>query len=196
VISRRAFVAGLTGGLLAAPLAAGAQQAGKVHRIGYLTVPSRESAQGVANTFSLGLRDLGWIEGQNVVVEYRFAASNLDRLSDLAAELVRLGSEVIVAGANAAVVAAKNATRTIPIVMFLTVDPVGSGQLPGMDGAEFYRRIEEQWPHLARRVASVTGRAPNDLAPRSGDASVPILGKPFSFESLQAAIATVLARAT
>jgi len=69
-------------------------------------------------------------------------------------------------------------------------------QLPGMDGAELYRRIEGQWPHLARRVAFVTGRAPNDLGLGSGDASVPILGKPFSFESLEAAIAAVLVRAT
>jgi putative tryptophan/tyrosine transport system substrate-binding protein len=98
-----------------------------VYRIGYLTVPSRESAQGVANAFRLGLRDLGWIEGQNVVVDYRFADSSLDRLPDLAAELLRLRADVIVAGANAAVLAAKNATRTVPIVMFLVIDPVGSG---------------------------------------------------------------------
>jgi DNA-binding response OmpR family regulator len=69
-------------------------------------------------------------------------------------------------------------------------------QLPGMDGAELYQRIEQQWPHLARRVAFVTGRAPNDLGSRSGDASVPILGKPFTFESVEAAIAAVLSRAT
>jgi DNA-binding response OmpR family regulator len=69
-------------------------------------------------------------------------------------------------------------------------------QLPGMDGAELYRRIGKQWPHLARRVAFVTGRAPNDLGLRSGDAPVPILSKPFSFESLEAAITAVLARAT
>ena len=69
-------------------------------------------------------------------------------------------------------------------------------QLPGMDGAEFYRRIEEQWPHLARRVAFVTGRAPSDLGLQSADASVPILCKPFSFENLEAAISAVLARAT
>ena len=69
-------------------------------------------------------------------------------------------------------------------------------QLPGMDGAEFYRRIEEQWPHLARRVAFVTGRAPNDLGLQPADPPIPILGKPFSFESLAAAIAAVLARAT
>ena len=74
-------------------------------------------------------------------------------------------------------------------------DVVTDFQLPGMDGAEFYRRIEEQWPHLARRVALVTGRAPNDLGLRSGDAPVPILSKPFSFESLEA-IAAVLVRAT
>jgi DNA-binding response OmpR family regulator len=69
-------------------------------------------------------------------------------------------------------------------------------QLPGMDGAGLYRRIEEQWPHLARRVAFVTGRAPNDLGLRSGDAPLPILSKPFSFESLEVAISAVLARAT
>ena len=69
-------------------------------------------------------------------------------------------------------------------------------QLPGMDGGEFYRRVEEQWPHLARRVAFVTGRAAHELGLQSGDASVPILGKPFSFESLEAAIAAILARAT
>ena len=61
-----------------------------MYRVGYLTAPSRESAQGVAHVFQLGLRDLSWIEGQNVVVDYRFADSNVDRLPDLAAELVRL----------------------------------------------------------------------------------------------------------
>ena len=69
-------------------------------------------------------------------------------------------------------------------------------QLPGMDGAEFYRRVEEQWPHLARRVAFVTGRAPNDVGLQSGEPLFPILAKPFSFENLEAVIATVLARAT
>src|SRR5213593_4358995 len=126
-MDRRAFITIVGGSILAGPLAAVGQQAAKVYRVGYLTVPSRETAQGVANTFQLGLRDLGWIEGRNVVVDYRFADSNLDRLPDLAAGLVRLRADVIVAGANAAVIAAKNATRTIPIVMFLAIDPVGSG---------------------------------------------------------------------
>ena len=117
----------MTAGLLAAPLAAEAQPVGRVYRIGYFTIPSRDSAQGVADAFQRGLRDLGWIEGQNIVIDYRFADGNVDRLPDLAAELVRLRVDVIVAGATAAVIAAKNATRTIPIVMFLAVDPVGSG---------------------------------------------------------------------
>jgi len=118
--------------VLAAPIAIEAQQPGKVYRIGYLTVPSRESAQGVADTFQLGLRDLGWVAGQNVVVDYRFADSNMERLPDLAADLTRLKADVIVAGANAAVIAAKNATQTIPIVMFLAIDPVGSGLVPSL----------------------------------------------------------------
>jgi putative ABC transport system substrate-binding protein len=113
-VHRRAFLGTIAGGLLAAPFTVEAQPAGKVYRIGYLTVPSRETAQGVANTFQLGLHDLGWIAGQNVIVDYRFADSNLDRLPDLAAELARLRTDVIVAGANAAVMAAKKATRTSP----------------------------------------------------------------------------------
>ena len=68
-----------------APPAAWAQQAGKAYRVGYLTIPSRETAQDGANAFQAGLRELGWVEGQNVVIEYRFADSNLERLPDLAA---------------------------------------------------------------------------------------------------------------
>jgi len=122
-----ATVLALAFGILAAPLAVEGQPAGKVYRIGYLTVPSRASAQYGADAFVGGLRDLGWVEGQNVVVEYRFADANHDRLPDLAAELVRLRVDVIAAGATAAVVAARDATRTIPIVMILPYDPVGSG---------------------------------------------------------------------
>src|SRR4030095_12682136 len=127
------LVVALEVNLILGPLVGEAQrQSGKVYRIGYLTVPSRETAQGVADSFQRGLWDLGWIEGENVVVDYRFADSNLDRLPDLAAELVHLKADVIVAGANAAVIAAKNATQTIPIVMFLTVEPVGDGLVAGL----------------------------------------------------------------
>jgi putative ABC transport system substrate-binding protein len=174
-MDRRTFVGTLTLSLLAAPLAAEAEQAGKVYRVGYLTVPSRETAQGVANSFQRALRDLGWIEGQNVVVNYRFADSDVDRLPDLAVELVRLRADVIVAGANAAVVAAKNTTRTIPIVMFLTVDPVGAGLVaslarPGGNitgltltaGPEIYGKqlqlLKDAFPRVSR-VAILINRA-------------------------------------
>src|SRR5213083_2691890 len=103
MIIRAALAAALALAVLAMPLAAETQPAGKVWRVGYLTVPSRESAPRVADTFQLALRDLGWIEGQNLVLDYRFADSNVDRLPDLAAELVRLRADVMVAGANAAV---------------------------------------------------------------------------------------------
>jgi len=125
-MDRRAFVTGL-GAVFAAPCAVEAQQTSKVYRVGYLTVPSRETAHGVADRFEAALGDLGWIAGRDVVIDYRFAANRIERLPDLADELVRLKADVIVAGANAAVTAAKNASPTIPIVMFLAVDPVGSG---------------------------------------------------------------------
>ena len=126
-MNRRDFLATLSVSVLAAPLAAEAQQLAKVYRIGYLTVPSRATAGGVADTFERTLRDLGWIAGQNVTIDYRFADSDVSRLPELAAELVRLRADVIVSGANAAVAAVKKETSTTPIVMFLAIDPVASG---------------------------------------------------------------------
>ena len=176
-MDRRAFIAVTGGSILAKPLAGGAQSQGKVYRIGYLTVPSRETAHGVANTFQLALRDLGWIDGQNVLIEYRFADSRLDRLPDLAAGLAQLRADVIVAGANAAVTAAKTATQTIPIVMFLTADPVGTGLVaslarPGGNvtgltttaGPEIYGKqlqlLKDAFPRISRVAVLVSHAAP------------------------------------
>ena len=117
MMDRREFTSILTLALLAAPLAAEAQQAGKVYRIGYLAGGSATANPHFLEAFQHGLRELGWVEGQNIVVEYRFAEGRLDRLPDLAAELVRLKVEVIVATPTPAAVAAKSATQTIPIVM-------------------------------------------------------------------------------
>ena len=117
-------------GLLAAstlPAVANAQQPGKVYRIGYLSAPSRESVSRGVEAFLMALRDLGWVEGRNVVVEFRWADGKVERLPDLAAELVRLKVDVIVAPAGSAVQAAKNATSSIPIVMIFPNDPVASG---------------------------------------------------------------------
>jgi len=124
---RREFIA-LVGGAIVCPLGVRAQpQAGKVPRIGYLGVTSPSDRPPLLDTFRQGLRELGWIEGQNIVIDYRFAEGRLDRLPDIAAELVRLNVDVIVSLGTQGVTAAKNATKTIPIVMMSTGDPVGQG---------------------------------------------------------------------
>jgi putative ABC transport system substrate-binding protein len=109
--------------LLAAPLAGQAQPAGKVWRIGVLSGRvTAESPDGMA--FRKGLRELGYVEGQHIAIEWRVSGGSAERLPALAAELVRLPVDVIVASDNPAIAAAQNATRTIPIVMVLAMDPV------------------------------------------------------------------------
>jgi len=117
-------------GLLAlgtAPRPADAQQAGKVYRVGYLSTPTRESVEHGLAAFLRTLRGLGWIEGQNLIIEYRWAEGNVELLPGLAAELVRNKVDVIVAPAGSAALAAKNATSSIPIVMIFPSDPVEMG---------------------------------------------------------------------
>jgi putative ABC transport system substrate-binding protein len=104
-----------------------AQQPGKIPRIGYLTLASSSSNLPRREAFREGLRHLGYIEGQNINIEYRYADSRTERLPELAADLVRLEVDVIVAGGTQVNVAAKKATRTIPIVMANADDPLGSG---------------------------------------------------------------------
>jgi putative tryptophan/tyrosine transport system substrate-binding protein len=121
-VDRRAFIAGIAGGLLAEPLAVETQQAGRVYRVGYLS-----SAANVFEPFLQFLRELGYVEGQNLVMEARLAAGRLDQLPGLAADLVRVRVDVIVAVSPSAIQPAKEATTTIPIVMaFSSVDPVQS----------------------------------------------------------------------
>ena len=114
-------------GVLLAPLAAAAQQAGKVYRIGYMSIPSRQSAEHLIRVFLQALRERGLVEGQNLLIEWRWGEGKVDRLPDFAAELVRLNVELIVAPQPDAALAAKKETRKIPIVFFLTADPVESG---------------------------------------------------------------------
>ena len=128
-MDRRTFLGALASGLLAAPLAPEAQPAGKVPRIGYL---SSSSATVNPEAFRQGLRERGWVEGQNIAIDYRFAEDRFDRLPDLAAELVRLKVDVIVAGPTQPAVVAKNATRTIPIVMVSAADPVELGLIASL----------------------------------------------------------------
>ena len=128
-MDRRAFISGITVSLLAAPLAAEAQPAGKVPRVGYLS-PGSSSDPGRQRRFDAfrqGLRELGYVEGQNIAIESRWAEGNYDRHPGHAAELVRLKVDVIVAVGGPASQAAQQATRTIPIVMSVVIDPIGSG---------------------------------------------------------------------
>jgi putative ABC transport system substrate-binding protein len=127
VTTRSTFLGTLAGGLLAAPFTAEAQPAGKVSRIGYLSASSSTSNPRILEAFRQGLRDLGWVESQNLVIEYRWAEGRFDRLADLAAELVRLKVDLIVAAPAPPALAAKKATGTIPIAFMGAGDPVGQG---------------------------------------------------------------------
>ena len=128
-MERRAFLGLLAGGLLAAPLAAEAQQARKVWLIAYLAQGSadRDGDGGYLDALRQGLRDLGWVEGKNIAIDARFADGKTEQLPTLAAELVRRKVDVIVTWTTPAALAAKHATRTIPIVIGGAADPVGSG---------------------------------------------------------------------
>ena len=126
MMDRRTFLAGTSAALLASPLAAEAQQAAKVARIGYLS-PNLAANPHLPESFRQGLRDLGYVEGRNVVIEYRDAEGKLERLPALAAELVALKVDVIVVGGTPQALAAKQATRTLPIVFAVVGDPAGRG---------------------------------------------------------------------
>ena len=114
--------------LTLAPFAAEAQQAGKLFRIGYLSSHSPQSFR--VEAFRQELKEIGLVEGRNLIIDYRSAEGRLDRLPELAAELVRLSVDVIVAVPTVSAVTAKRATRTIPIVFTHVSDPVGSGLVP------------------------------------------------------------------
>jgi putative ABC transport system substrate-binding protein len=124
-VDRRAFIGTLTGGLLAAPVVAEAQQAGKVRRVGYLSLASGPSPRSEA--LRQGLRELGYVVGQNIAIEDRWADGDLKRARAAATDLVRLNVDAIVTGGPQATGAAKEATATIPIVMAVDYDPVGAG---------------------------------------------------------------------
>ena len=124
-MNRRTFLRGLTLGTLSAPLAIEAQQAAKVYRIGFLSLLHGPGP--FEEVFRQALRELGWIEGRNVAFEYRWAAGQLDRLPALAEGLVRSNVDLIVTSTTLVARAAKNATKTIPIVMAVAADAVENG---------------------------------------------------------------------
>lgn len=123
------FTVALALALLAAPLGAEAQGPGKAYRIGWLSTSAPTAPESGPNyaSFVLGLRELGYVDGQNLFIESRYDEGKPERLNELAAELVRLQLDVIVAVATPKVRAVQQATKTIPIVMVAVVDPVGAG---------------------------------------------------------------------
>jgi putative ABC transport system substrate-binding protein len=126
-MKKKITVLSLCAMLFALCVAADAQQTGKIFRIGFLDGSTASGVAVLVDVFRQELRKLGWIEGKNITIEYRFAEQKNERLPELAAELVRLKADLIVATGNAAPLATKKATTTIPIVMTNTADPVGAG---------------------------------------------------------------------
>ena len=184
-MDRRTFSSGVACALFTSPFALRAQQPGRVYRLGYLSTPTRQSVERGVEAFLLRLRQLGWIEGQNLAIEYRWADGDVARLPQLAAEMVRLNVDVIVAPAGSAAVAAKNATRSIPIVMIFASDPVGLGLIgslgrPGgnVTGTTFTSSSEifgKQLQILKEAVPRISRVA---LLENSADISFQIAGKP------------------
>ena len=143
MIRRRVLLISLAG-VITAPLAAAAQPAKKIARIGFLSPSSLSDprTRSFVEAFRQGLRDLGWVEGQNVTIEYRWAEERTERLAELAGDLARLNIDVLVAATSPAIQAAKRATRTIPIVMTNAGDAIATGFVVS----------------LARPEANITGR--------------------------------------
>jgi putative ABC transport system substrate-binding protein len=132
MIRRREFLTLLGGAAATWPLAARAQQRGQVAHIGILETRSRELNAANLSAFQQGLRELGYVEGHNLLLEYRSADGRTERFPGLAAELVELKVDIIVTRGTPAALAAKKATETIPIVMAANGDPLGSGLVAGL----------------------------------------------------------------
>ena len=128
---RRAFITLLGGAAAAWPLAARAQQRGKVARIGYLGLGPASAWSSRVEALRAGLRDLGWVEGKNIVIEFRWA-DGVQQLPEFAAELVRMKVDVIYAPSSTMVEPARQATKTIPIVFSNHADPIGSGHVASL----------------------------------------------------------------
>ena len=127
LLDRRAFLATLGGGLLVAPLAAEAQPAGKVYRVGFLGNSTPALEANLVGPFREGLRELGYVEGRNIVIEYRWAEGQYERFPVLIAGLLARKVDVIVTAGTPATQAVKKATTSVPLVMVAVGDPVATG---------------------------------------------------------------------
>jgi putative ABC transport system substrate-binding protein len=195
-MNRRTVLVALAGGILVAPLGAGAQQPGKVYRLGVLTpgVRPAPSVPVTSNVLPAILREMGYVEGQNLVIELRFADGNLDRLPELARELVGLRVDALVAASPPAVQATRSITKTIPILMLLAYsDPVELGLVtsfarpggnvtgvvmaaePTMVGKRL-ELIKEVVPWAGRIAVLSTGEAPSRTQVKWAEKAASALG--------------------
>ncbi len=158
-MDRRAFIGTLAGGLLAAPLVAGAQPAGKVWRIGFISVAYAR----IEDVFFQQLRELGYVEGQNLVVERRYSEGRAERFPEFAAALVRLNVDMIIVTTTPAVLAVKNATKTIPIVQPNSIDPVGAGLVASLarPGGNFTGTTQQAPDTSAKRLQLLVQSIPH-----------------------------------
>ena len=161
-MDRRTFIGTLTGSLLVAPLAAEAQHAGKVYRIGFLLLSPRDVQLHLIEAFEAGLREKGYPLGREVVIEYRSADGHSDQLPILAAELVRLDVDVIVTGVNPNTLAAKHATGTTPIVMASSFFPVEDGLVASLarPGGNVTGLTQEAGEEVAKRLQLLREEVP------------------------------------
>ncbi len=141
---------------------ADAQQPGKIFRIGFLDSSTASGIAVLLDAFRQELRKLGWIEGKNITIEYRFAEQKTERLPELAAELVRLKVDLIVVAGTPSALAAKKATTTIPIVMANAGDPVGAGLVAslGAAGRQCHRALEFSARAKHQKARDPQGRGP------------------------------------
>ena len=163
MITRRQFIRGLTLGTLSTPLVVEAQQAGRVPRIGVIVPPEPEApTEPNIAAFRQGLRSLGYVEGQNVAINYRYAHGKTELYAEFAAELVRLQMDIMVVGSAATTLVAKSATQTIPIVMVGVGDPVRSGVVASL------AKPGGNITGLSNLSADLTGKRPHRSTPWSG----------------------------
>jgi putative ABC transport system substrate-binding protein len=215
MMDRRRFVGALAGGLAIARSNAEAQSAAKMHRVGFLLGATGESVASLFHALQERLRELGYDEGHNIVFVQRYGDGRMERLPDLAAELVRLKVDVIVTGTNLHVAAVRHATETIPIVMVFAADPVGAGfvaslarpggNVTGLTAdaspelwAKYLSLLKEVVPKLSRvgvlgQVASQVGFAELEAASQSLGVALEIadLRRP---EDIDGAFATMISK--
>lgn len=158
-MNRRAFIATATA-ILVAPLTADAQQPAKVPRIGFLGNSTAALEANLVGPFREGLRDLGYVEGRNILIEYRWAEGQYERFPALIAELIALKVDVIVTAGTPASLAVKKATTSIPLVMVAVGDPVGSGLVASLARpGGHYQTGHHHDPRDVRQKRSAHGRS-------------------------------------